>query len=79
MLDNSFHASNTRDIISNHKYKGYYCYNKRKTIDYRTKKAKSIQKKSGLCIEIMKMSYNKSSKRICRSIRKEFSMYSSLY
>lgn len=79
MLENHIHTSNTRDIISNHKYKEYYCNNKRKTIDFRAKKAKSIQKKSGLCIEIMKMSYNKSSKRICRSIRKEFSMYSSLY
>lgn len=46
MLENPFHASNTRDIISNHKYKGYYCDNKMKTIDYRAKKAKSIQKKS---------------------------------
>ena len=79
MLENPIHASNTKDIISNYKYKGYYCDNKRKTIDYRAKKAKSIQKKSGLCIEIMKMTYNKSNKRIYRSIRKEFSMYSSLY
>ena len=51
MLENPIHASNTRDIISNYKYKGYYCDNKRKTIDYRAKNAKSIQKKSGLCIE----------------------------
>lgn len=52
---NPIHASNIRDIIRNPKYKGYYCANKGETIDFRTKKENFIQKKSGYCIEIMKM------------------------
>lgn len=45
MLENPIHASNTRDIISNHKYKGYYCDNKRKTIDYRAKKQNQFKRR----------------------------------